>query len=335
MTIVKVCRDANTRFENRTGKHLKYYNKESKFCCRYCDKKIVHKDRLKDHEGKCQITCFNFLHKMESGKLQGKIFTETLPVYFKGEKLPMNEIEICPINQIMDLDNNELELVELLDIDPIIPPLELIQIIDNDVSPLNKPTKPKKKVISCVIKDADIVVKPESVKISPPVYNDPSDLNIGDIIEYDSFEDKLSEPYEIDLKSEIEHLTKCHQENIPFTLCNDIYNSPNISEMNDNMSNVNIDNLDYDKHDEDMCKIINNELCSILKLINDNRNDELLYYKSKIKDDYNDILYLQIVPQLDKEYMVDIVTDFNDIDFIKYKQIEYNNKYNPYDNLGT
>lgn len=315
MTIVKVCRDARIPFENRTAKKdLKYYNAQNKFCCKYCDKKIVHKDRLREHEGKCQITCFNFLHKLESGKLQGKIFKETLPVHFKGNKLPMNEIEVNPINTSINLNNNELKLVELLDIEPIMPPIELLEVIvkeeindcDNNISPLIKPTKPKKKVISCVIKDADIVIKP----VVEPTLND--------IIESD-----------MRIQNEIlmnEKITNCNEDYDTLTKCNTIYNSPNISEKNDIMANNNVklNNLDYDKLDEDMNNIINTDIDNILDLINENRTDELLYYKSSFRSKYNDIFYLQIIPQLDNEYMVDIVTDYEDIDFITWKQNQYN-----------
>jgi len=91
---MSLCRNSIQPFENKTSAQQRYYEKDCKLRCNYCDKKFTHKDRLIKHEAICEVTCFNFLHKLTHGGFDGKqIFTKETLVHYNGNYIPMNTIE--------------------------------------------------------------------------------------------------------------------------------------------------------------------------------------------------------------------------------------------------
>jgi len=108
---------------------LQHFNKDSKMRCKYCDMKFQHKDRLHRHEQLCETTCFNFYHKLQHNGFTNNIFDNTRSVIFNGENVRINSLKFNTTPVI-----DEQEIIELLDIDPIIPSIELLSTIDNEVN---------------------------------------------------------------------------------------------------------------------------------------------------------------------------------------------------------
>ena len=258
---------------------LQHFNKDSKMRCKYCDMKFQHKDRLHRHEQLCETTCFNFYHKLQHNGFTNNIFDNTRSVIFNGENVRINSLKFNTTSVI-----DEPEIIELLDIEPIIPSIELIDEIE-----------------------------------TPPVYNDPSDLGIGDIIPYDDFEDNLElDNLEYIIETMFNHTveTKCQLDKLideKETLQKEISVENNIS--NDVMSIE----LIYDEYDEELLNVKNFENHKIIDSILDNPNNDLLFYKCITKDEYDNIQYVSICKCDTNQYLVDFVIDYMDVDFMNWR----------------
>jgi hypothetical protein len=271
MTKMTICRDALMPFENRTQSAKNYYEKDNKLRCKFCDKKFPRKDRLDKHEKLCEITCFNFLHKLKFGHTK-PVFTNDTLVWWDGVQIPMNQIDLTNFCVDTIIPNFESDTETISDIEQNDIINQFCDDIDNEEDIINN---------FCD-------------NISPPVYNDPSDLGIGDIIPYDNFEDNLSSDNEID---------------------NEINNEVDNEDNND----INFKYF-YDIDDELLLKVKKNEECDIKSyIINNYENTDLMFYKCKTCDKYSNTIYLQISELQTNEWLIDILYDYNDMDFMNWK----------------
>ena len=284
MTKATICRDAMLPFDMRNNSAKEYHNKDCKLRCAFCDKKFQRKERLDNHQKTCEITCFNFLHKLHFGQTK-PVFTNTNIVYWDDMKMPMNEIkvvtdEIIPVvNDNTDTISSDSYVEEFSDEDTE-------QIIDEFVNNLPTDDNIIDKFLCCI--------QPET----------------------DTTTDTTTDPTTDEDNNEIDNEVN-----------NDIDNEIN-NENNNNIDNEVNNDTDfeyiYDDDDDLLLEVKKNEDNDIMSYIQNIDNTDLLtFYKCKTKDKYNNTIYLQISNLECNQFLIDIVYDYNDVDFMNWKANNY------------
>lgn len=279
MTKVSLCRNAIQPFDMKTVKQQEYYLKDSKMRCPYSDKKFSHKARLAKHTELNETICFNFLHKLTTGGFEnGKLFTSETMVHYDGKYMRMCDIEFTT-------NIESIQPIELLNIEPVIPPIELLSTIDNEID--NEIIEGLDKLFNNHIDNINSTI--DIIEENIDILSDISDTSYTSDINATDIEDNLFEDI-----------------NMPDDTSDDEINDINV-------------NLNFDEYDDELQEIKKNEYLRIIDVINDNPHSDLLFYKCITRDEYDNIQYVSINKSDDSEYMIDFVIDFNDVDFMNWR----------------
>ena len=331
MTKVSISKYATNNVCEMTDVSKTEFMRNSHLCCKFCNKEFKHRVRHREHELQCEVIAFNILHNVAEKRLDlNDCFDNTKNKNLRENIYLNNKLVNCKSviptnNEIITTTNVITDNVDVICITE--PNTHMLSTLNNTT----KPDKPKKK-IRCCIKDADIVVKPAPIEISVPIPIT-TDIDNNEII------------YEMNLKTEIEHLHKCYENNKPFNVCNNIDINNEIIETD----NVVIDDknecdkfvsssneictdtfdtdyiLSFDNKSFELDEIKHNEYDDIYTYIVDNIeliNDTHTYYKCKTRSKYSDIYYILIRKHRNKPNVIKlkyVTYEMMNLDFMNWK----------------